>query len=301
VRALPRDWESTFSGWTGAAGSVEDDKAQRVLQRVRNAIANSRELQAVDVSVYPKGSYPNRTNVVQDSDMDVAVELTSIIHHEFWNEAEGLTIQDLGLRPYTGTYRVSQFKDHVEAALVAEFDRSLVERGNKALRVKATSSTLAADVVACQTVEVHFSRYSSATGIKIWPDRGLPIINFPNQHLQQGLRKNQLTYRRYKRTVRILKRLENQMVRERVIEVVPSFLIESLVWNVPEQVFTVRSSWTDIVRGVLVLNYEATKDDESAKSQLEANAIKFLFHLTRAWTRPQAHNWTLAAWRYLGF
>ena len=95
---MPRDWEGTLSGWIGAEGTVEEEKAQRTLERVKRAIAASSDLASVNVSVYPKGSYPNRTNVVRDSDMDVAVELTSIVSHEF--------------------------------------GRTLVERGNKALHVK---------------------------------------------------------------------------------------------------------------------------------------------------------------------
>ena len=37
---------------------------------------------------------------------------------KFIHEATGLTIQDLGLTPYTGPYRTMSFKDHVEATLV---------------------------------------------------------------------------------------------------------------------------------------------------------------------------------------
>jgi hypothetical protein len=79
---MPRDWEETSSGWTGTEGTVEEEKAQRTLGPVRDAITASRDLANVNVAAYPKGSYPNRTNVVRDSDMDVAVELTSILQHE---------------------------------------------------------------------------------------------------------------------------------------------------------------------------------------------------------------------------
>ena len=136
---MTRDWEQAFSGWTGAEGTVEEDKAQRTLTRVRNALANAGALAAEDVSVYPKGSYPNRTNVVRDSDIDVAVELTSIVRHTFIHEAQGLGIRDVGLTPYEGAYQTNQFKNHVEAALVAEFGRPSVTRGNKAITVAATA------------------------------------------------------------------------------------------------------------------------------------------------------------------
>src|SRR4051794_31675895 len=120
---MPRDWEETFAGWTGAEGTVEEEKAQRTLSRIRDALDASTDLAAVDVDVYPKGSYPNRTNVVRDSDIDIAVELTSIWHHDFVQEASNLTMQDLRLTPYAGPYRTQSFKDHFEAALVATFGR----------------------------------------------------------------------------------------------------------------------------------------------------------------------------------
>jgi hypothetical protein len=299
---MPRDWEQTFSTWTGAEGTVEEEKAQRTLGRVRDAIAASADLASINVSVYPKGSYPNRTNVVRDSDMDVAVELTSIWNHEFTHDAEDLTIDDIGLTRYTGPYNQLSFKDHVEAALVAEFGRQLVERGNKAIRVKATANTIPADVVPCQTVVEHTSRTYERQGIRIRTDRGLPIINWPKQHLDEGLVKNNATTRRYKRTVRILKRLENEMVSNHVIEVVPSFLIESMIWNVVTPTFMAPSSWTGIVRAVIIEAYNDTKDDAPVKGRLlEANGIKYLFHPLQKWTRQQGNEFLIAAWGYVGF
>lgn len=299
---MTRDWEQVFSTWTGAEGTVEEEKAQRTLRRVRDALAASTAIAAIDVSVYPKGSYPNRTNVVRDSDMDVSAELTSIWNHEFTHDAQGLTIDQIGLTRYTGGYDQLSFKDHVEAALVAEFGRQLVERGNKAIRINATANTIPADVVPCQTVIEHTSRTYERQGIKIRPDRGLPIINWPKQHLNQGLTKNNATTKRYKRTVRILKRLENEMVSNRVIDVVPSFLIESMVWNVVTPTFMTPTTWKGIVRAVIAEAYNDTKDDAPAKGRLlEANRIKYLFHPAQKWTRQQGNDFLLAAWRYVGF
>jgi hypothetical protein len=297
---LARDWDQTFSGWTGAEGTVEEDNAQRTLSRVRDAIGKSMALVEVDVLVYPKGSYPNRTNVVRDSDIDVAVELTSIRNHEFRHSAKDLTIRDLGLTPYSGPYNTGKFKDHVEAALRTEFGSKLVTRGNKALRVEATSNTLPADVVPCQRVLVHHSRTTSNRGIKINPDRGTPVINYPKQHLDEGLKKNDRTNKRYKRSVRNLKRLENEMVSKGVIQIVPSFLIESLVWNCRNATFD-GSAWTGIIRAIIVEAYSDTKTEEDAKDLLEANNIKFLFHPAQKWTREQANQFLRDAWNYVGY
>jgi hypothetical protein len=79
-------------------------------------------------------------------------------------------------------------------------------------------------------------RYPSggySEGVRIWPDNGGKLANYPQQHLDQGVDKNDRCSRRYKRVVRIVKRLENEMVEHSVIGIVPSFFMESLVWNCP--------------------------------------------------------------------
>jgi hypothetical protein len=34
---------------------------------------------------------------------------------------------------------------------------------------------------------------------------------------------------------------------------------------------------------------------------MEANAIKYLFHPSQAWTRQQGNDFIVAAWAYIGF
>jgi len=298
---MARDWEATFASWTGAEGTVEEGKVQQTLARVKSALSKSAALSAINTDVYAKGSYRNRTNVVRDSDIDVSVELLVIEHHEFAHQAAGMTIADFGLTPYSGSYQWQSFKDHVEQALVAEFGSALVERGNKAILVRPTSSTLPCDVVPCETAVQHISPTVSRRGVRITPDRGAAIVNYPKQHLEEGLAKNAATLKRYKRSVRILKRLENEMVANKVIEVVPSFLIESLVWNCNNITFANSGSWTGTIRSVIATAYQATESDEAAKDELEANNIKYLFHPAQKWTRVQASQFLVAAWNYVGF
>jgi hypothetical protein len=298
---MARNWGETFGSWTGAEGTVEEDKAQRTLQRVRDALQAATSLASEDVVIYPKGSYPNRTNVVRDSDIDVAVELTSLRQHEFTHDASDLGLSDVGLTRYTGSFDVTKFKDYVEEALRAQFSAARVTRGNKAIRIEATNTTLPVDVVPCQTLVIHTSATHSHIGIEIRPDRGARIINYPRQHLEQGLMKNDGTSKRYKRTVRILKRLENEMVSKHIISVVPSFLIESLVWNVRRETFMTPSTWDEVVRSVIVDSHRMTVDDDAASDLVEANAIKYLFHVSQPWTRKQANDFLHAAWSYVGF
>ena len=118
----------------------------------------------------------------------------------------------------------------------------------------------------------------------------------------EGTAKNDRTNRRYKRVVRILKRLENEMVDQGIIKVVPSFLIESSVWNVPNDNFAV-DGWTARVRNALAHIYNGTRSNACVSSDdwLEANGIKYLFHASQGWSYQDAHSFADKAWDYIGF
>jgi hypothetical protein len=298
---MPRKSEETLASWTQPASDAEQERYEWTKGQIENALGG-RSLDQWSYRVYPKGSYPNNTNVVRDSDVDIAVELTGLRNHEFIHAAEGMTLQDFGLQPYTGDYSVRRFKDDVEAALIDHFGGGPIDRGDKAIHVRETSRGLRADVVACQTFFSHTGRFSQRQGIVIHPDSGGEIHNFPKQHLDEGVRKNEATNRRYKRVVRILKRLENEMVDRNVISVVPSFLIESLVWNVPTAVFTSPTTWTERVTyalGPIYLYANNAEPSTESERWLEANGVKFLFYDGQAWSREQAREFAYRAFDYL--
>ena len=299
---MPTISEATLSSWTGRASDAEDERYDNARRAIVDAIRGSSAFNDANLSVYAKGSYPNHTNVVRDSDVDVAVEMTSILKLGFEHNAAGMRMQDFGIEPYSGSYDPDDLKDDVEAALKAKFGASAVTRGNNALHVRQSSTRLAADVVPCYTSRIYIDRYGKKIdGIKIEPDRGASIHNYPAQHLEEGRTKNTNTMRRYKSVVRILKRLENKMVAENVIQVVPSFLIESLVWNTTNTVFTSGTSWTVRVQGVLVHVWDGLATVDAEGQWVEANAVQMLFGSHQTWTREQARQFAYDAWNYLGY
>lgn len=301
---MAQDWETTFAGWYQRASDAEQTRYENTCKAINKALRESPHLEGYDFDVYPKGSYPAFTNVVRDSDVDIAVELTTFFQNRFVLDATGLTIQDLGISPYAGDATLGGFKDDVERALVAAFGATAVDRGKKAIHIRESSRSLNADVVPCVTSETWISRFESRTGIRLQNDERPAdvILNFPKQHLERGTKKNDLTSRRYKRVVRILKRLENQMVKEGVIDVVPSFLIESAVFNVPDGRFTY-ARWTERVEAVLTYIFNGTKTEDCVASGdwLEVNMCKYLFANGQSWTPKTANTFALEAWRYLGF
>lgn len=299
---MPPIPESTLSSWTGAPSDAEDERHDNARKAINEAVRASSAFGDADLDIYAKGSYPNHTNVVRDSDVDVAVEMTSVLKLDFEHDATGMKMQDFGIEPYSRSYDPDDLKDDVEKALVAKFGSSAVTRGNKALHVRQTSTRLAADVVPCYSARIYIDRFGKKIdGIKIQPDRSAAIHNFPAQHLQVGRDKNTSTLRRYKSVVRILKRLENKMVAETVIKVVPSFLIESVAWNTPNSVFTVNSTWTERVKGVLVEVWDGLEPNDSEQRWVEANGVQMLFGSHQTWTRAQARQFAYDAWSCLGY
>lgn len=301
---MARDWETTFAAWYGRASDGEQARYENTRRAINEALRGAPPLDKYSFDVFPKGSYPAFTNVVRDSDVDIAAELTSFFGNEFVHDAKDLTIADVGVIPYTGDATLAAFKDEVEAALISAFGAGAVERGSKAIHIRESSRSLKADLVPCVTHKTWISRQSSRTGVRLLNDARPTeeIHNYPKQHLEEGTKKNDATSRRYKRVVRILKRLENEMVDQGAIDVVPSFLIESAVYNVPNDRFEA-STWTARVEGALryIFNGTSTDDCVSSEAWLEVNRCKYLFFDGQNWSREAANDFALQAWRYVGF
>jgi hypothetical protein len=211
---------------------------------------------------------------------------------------------DYGIYPSSHEY--TDFKNLVEKALVRKFGRAEVVRGNKAFDIHANSYRVDADVIPA----FEHRRYKGLqqavpmfdSGIEFLTDKNVRIINWPNQSKANAVEKNDLTSRKYKATVRILKRLRNEMQDEKIPQAkdFASFLISSLVWNTPNELF-VSTSHATTVRNVLAHTFNGTLNDDSCSLWGEVNELKYLFNPTQGWTRQQAHDFLSVAWNYLGF
>lgn len=186
--------------------------------------------------------------------------------------------------------------------MTSYFRNGAVYRGNKAFDVHETSYHVEADVA----VFFEHRRYSTdgkyLSGVELRPDNGGRVINWPERHYQNGVEKNKNTSRAYKSLVRILKALCIEMSRQNIQQAkdVSGFLIECLVWNVPNSDFS-RSDWTGVVRACLAHLFNNTKAEEKCKDWGEVNELKYLFRSGQKWTRQQAFLFIDKAWDYIGF
>ena len=134
---MSQDWDGTLAAWASPPSQTEQNKCSNAERAVRNAILASDRLKYRDVEVFVQGSYANRTNVRQDSDVDVCVLFKGSFFEDY-SFSQGLDRTALGISD--GQYFYSDFKNDVEAALVAQFGRISVRRGKKAFDVQRVPS-----------------------------------------------------------------------------------------------------------------------------------------------------------------
>jgi hypothetical protein len=211
-----------------------------------------------------------------------------------------MTRDDFHMTP--ATYSYAEYKNDLEDALVSYLGRRAVTRGNKAFDVHENTYRVDADVVACFEYRRYRNNGSYLEGTSFLTDKGITIINWPQQNYDNGVAKNEATSRRFKAVVRVLKNLRNDMAENGHSEakVMPSYLIECLVWNVPNEGFG-HYNIIDDVRYAIVYLYNNTQDFEKCEEWGEINELKYLFRTSQPWKHEQANDFLLAAWNYIGF
>ncbi|WP_434922715.1 nucleotidyltransferase domain-containing protein [Glutamicibacter sp. PAEs-4] len=291
--------EEQLVKWTAPSSSTEQDKQVRTERMIREAIRDHEGFDGYrsSFSIYAKGSYANNTNVRADSDVDIVVECSDVI---YWRNQDTANPGYKGGTPYSGIWTPEKLRSEVALALQKKFPGSVSE-GKTAFEIDASSSRVHADVVPSFVFKLYYSDGSFAQGTKVFKRDGSSVENYPKQQYEKGIAKNNRTDYRYKKAVRILKRLENRLVEKGLCNAVPSFVLECLIFNCPEE-FLTRTTWRSVMRGCLARIYKHTLKAEASDDRwVETNGIKFLFHPNQKWTPQQIHDFSLAAWNYMEF
>lgn len=297
-----RDWEDVFRTWGSAPSTTEQTKCENAERAICKAIDASGKLNVRDIEVFAQGSYANRTNVPQDSDVDICILCKDAF---FTDYSLSKDMNDDVLEYIPTSFLYQDFKNDVHAALKLYFGTASVTRGNKAFNVHANTYRLDADVVPCLehrrvlgTPENNWIEY----GTELHSDNGGQIINWPRQNYDNGVAKNDATGRRFKAMVRIFKRLRYEMIDNghEAAEPIPSFLLECLAWNVPNEGFG-HDEYCDDVRYSIAHLWNETRTDEQCSEWGEINELKYLFCPVQPWTREQVNSFLDAAWNYIGF
>ena len=113
---MARDWESIFSSWAQSPSKTEQERCERVIRAINTAVSKSPKLKERKILVFTQGSFRNRVNVRQESDVDVGVMLYQYFLAQY---PEGKIDTDFGNSD--AGYSFSQFKNELEEALVSYF------------------------------------------------------------------------------------------------------------------------------------------------------------------------------------
>lgn len=302
---MTQDWESTFSRWATPPSQTEQDRLDNAVRAIRDAINDDDALSSV-TKIYLQGSYRNRVNVRQDSDVDIGVLYTGGSFCIEYPEGMG----DADFDNVAATYTYSQFKNDIGNALIQKFGSASVHRGNKAFDISANTYRVDADVVPTFVHHRYKKNGWYICGVQLNPDNGGRIINWPerlyddphwlDQHYENGVTKNTATGRRYKGVVRILKKLRNEMDDEGIPQAAPikGFTIECLAWNVPDG-YLGNPTWDRDVQKALRFLWNNTDEDKKCEEWGEVSELKYLFR-PLAEKRKLAHAFLDAAWDYIG-
>ncbi len=296
---MTKDWENIFNSWSHSPSKTEQERCERVIRAIRNAIDLSPKLKARQILVFPQGSSYNR------------VEIGVMLHEPLLPQYQvGKSNTDFGNVDFECKF--NQLKDELEEALASYFGRSVVTRGNKAFEIKATASHVAVDVVLLFEFRHYLDNGGSLARVALIPDDTVRLIeNFTEfllsswpttpRHYENGVSKNTATNRRFKGMARILKKLCNEMgdAGNVAAQAVPSYLLECLVWNAPNTCFNYHT-WEDRVQSVMQFLWCNTMEHSLCSEWCEVDTIKYLFHGSQPWTRQQAHDFIDVAWLYVG-
>jgi len=293
--------EETLATWAKGPSQTETDKCGNAERAIRKAFDADATMKALNPSIFATGSYRVRTNVKQDSDVDICVRYDGAFFAKY---PDGMKQEDF--KHVDSSLSYADFKNKVQYALQQYFGANEIKRGNKAFTVNENTYRIVADVVPTFK-RLLYDKQADGTivcreGVGFVSDSGTFIQNYPEQNYANGVARNEATSKSYKRIIRILKRMRNKMQDDKIPEAanVASFLIECLVWNAPLTAFN-HTTWTDILKAVITDVWNGTRDIADCTKWAEVNGVKLLFATSQPWTKQQANQFLLAAWKYMGY
>lgn len=280
-----------------APSPTELERAARTHRAIREYLESDPALKKYRIDTYLQGSYKNSTNVRGDSDVDTG----SLTEEVFMYDTNSLPSQprfqfgqqiaslkestEQTLNSYgPGGFTFWEYRADILASLQRQYGTS-VEDGNKAIKVRGNTYRLDCDVLPCVSFRDYFEDWegkaSYHTGITFYSKDYKRVVNFPHQHFTNLADKDQQNDGKVKGCVRIFKRLRNELEergewdRKRS----PSFYLESLVWNVPDDNFI--GGYETVFQNVVAHLYNdlrEKRDRGDLKSYIQANKVFVLFH-----------------------
>ncbi len=282
--------EDRINLWARPISETEEEKCSHAINQITEAV---RKRFGNTVRIIHQGSHRNRTNVRADSDVDLAAVYTD----SYFSDITALAFVDQeahwnNLIP--ATYSFDQYKQDVHQLLQKEFGLLSVNRKNKCIRVEGNTYRVPADVVPAFVSNRYGSPGSvSHEGVGFIADNDSVVKHsFPDHHYASGVRKNDQTKNVYKVVVRVLKNARNEMVEKNLIskDLMPSFFLECLVWNAPEDCFQ-NPTYREDARSVAAAIWSHMNDVNIHKNYKEVSELE--------WLLRQSHRTPVAAGEFM--
>lgn len=290
--------EETLTNWTKPPSNTEQSKLENSERMVREAISSDEKLKKKSTETFGQGSYANNTNVRLNSDIDINVRYTGGF---YYNQNANKNKKNFDIIP--STYRYEEFKNDVENALVNKFGRSEVIRNDKCITIKPNSYRTETDVVPTWEYRRYELDGNYVLGAKFISDSGKEIINYPKQHIDNGINKNNNTSRKFKRLTRLHRKLRYKMQDDgiNISDNITSFLMECLVWNIPNSKIDNYYSWNERFKQSIIYIYDNTKDQNSCNDWGEVSELIYLLRGGRKWSRSDVNKYMVQLWNYMEY
>ena len=262
--------ESTLSKWSHHQAAKAFVQAHLP---IRVALDDYEGLSQFKYEVFLQGSYKNDTNLGGDSDVDVVVRLSSKLKPSV-AALTGERLQRDGSHKFV-LQRWQSFREHALKAMRAKFGKS-AKSGRKTLKVPKDKIPADADLVVTVSHREGIAFY--LPGEQRW------VVSFPQQHHARGLKKEKATNMRFKRTIRMFKAVRNRLVEKGVLkkEDAPSYFIECLLYNVPDNLFA--SKLAPTYTGIL----EWLRKAKLQEFQCQNGQVPLFGSVPEQWTQKKA-------------
>ncbi|MEV4283308.1 hypothetical protein [Actinoplanes xinjiangensis] len=194
---------------------------------LREDLRRSSLIDPAAYEIFGQGSRVNDTHLDDTADIDLVLMLTMPL-----------------------PYGWERFRDDVLAALG---ETHTVRMGRRCLNVDDPDSLFAEMVDVLVATEYRWYPVPGARhyeqGVFFRDQQGRPIVNFPRQHRRNGDLKDLRTGGRFKQVVRAAKRARRLAEQRGLIDdgSAPSYLIECLLFNVPDRVYFAGADHRDAV------------------------------------------------------
>jgi hypothetical protein len=255
--------ESQLETWSHQGSIIQSSNTYNTIKSVLEDSAAP--YAGKNFKVFLQGSYGNDTNIYAESDVDIVIRLDDCFH----SDLESLSEDEKSAHKEAfsdATYTHADFKRDVLSVLEGQYG-SAVTAGDKAIAIDAAGARRKSDVIVATQFRRYFKFRSAGDseyveGICFFNAAGERIANYPKQHSANLTTKHQGSSKWLKPMVRVLKNVRSRMVDDGLIKVgvAPSYYIEGLLYNVPNEKFN--SSFEDCM--VNILNWyrqDASKTD----------------------------------------